>query len=38
MFRNSLLAIAFILINDQRVAIIDCIKIDKNINKDIAQI
>jgi hypothetical protein len=38
MFRNSLLAIASILINDQRVAIIDCIKIDKNINKDIAQI
>ncbi len=31
MFRNSLLVITFALIDDQRVAIIDRIKIDKNI-------
>jgi hypothetical protein len=31
MFRDSLLVIAFVLIDDQRVAIVDRIKIDKNI-------
>ncbi len=34
MFRNSLLVITFALIDDQRIAIVDRIKIDK----DIAQI
>jgi len=31
MFRNSLLAITFALIDDQRTAIVDRIRIDKNI-------
>jgi hypothetical protein len=31
MFRKSLLAIIFILIDDQRVAIVDCIRINKDI-------
>ena len=31
MFRDSLLVMAFVLIDDQRVAIVDCIRIDKDI-------
>jgi len=31
LFCNSLLIITFVLIDNQRVAIVDCIKIDKNI-------